>query len=68
MVNLFSHLQSAQFSPPALSNALLPSGALAVVKEVSLETQAKDGSLPGLIKASGAHTEVLGKTVQEFLQ
>lgn len=67
-MNLFSHLQSAQFSPPALSNALLPAGALAVVKEVSLETKAKDGSLPGLIKASGEHTEVSGKNVQEFLR
>lgn len=37
-----------------------------MVKEVSLKTQAKDGRVPGLIKASGEHMEVLGKFARVF--
>lgn len=37
-----------------------------MVKEVSLKTQAKDGSVPGLIKASGEHVDVLSKFARVF--
>lgn len=36
------------------------------MKEVSLKTQAEDGSVPGLMTASGEHMEVLGKSARVF--
>lgn len=39
---------------------------MAVVEEVSLKTQAKDGIMPSLIKASGEHIEILGQFARVF--
>lgn len=62
---VFLFVISSVFTTSSL-DALLPPGALAVVKEISLKTQAKDGSVPGLIKASGEHMEVLGPFARVF--
>lgn len=60
---VFLFVISSVFTTSSL-DALLPLGGL--VKEISLKTQAKDGSTPGLMKASGEHMEVLGTFARVF--
>lgn len=61
----FSFVISSIFTTSSL-RCPLPPGALAVVGEVSLKTQAKDGNRPGLMEASGEHIEVWGTFARVF--
>lgn len=66
-MKLFSFVISPIFTTSSVQNPPYTApGMLAVVDYVSPKTQAKDGPVPGLVKASGEHTDGRGKSARIF--